>query len=788
MAATLPNPWPDRFRRLSLGCAVVAAVVVLASLLGWLLGIEVLKRFVTGLPAIKFNSVLALLSACLAYGFQQRGRWAWGRLFASITLLLGAAALIEYATGIGLGIDQLLWPEPPGEVGTPFPGRIPPITAFVLVLLGSALLAAPSPRGVSASQLLSGLAGVTAFTSLVGYLYSVESLYGVAPEYNNISVPTIVAIMALAAAVALRATQSGPFGILSSPGPGGELVRSLLVPVWLLPVLIGAAVLWSINRNAVDPGLGVAIAMLLTGLMVLALLWLAATRIERLDEERVEALQRGIEQQRLQNMLNAMPNGILFIESQTGRLTANPMALNLLGCGRVSDMRELRRLEVICRPDGSALPVAEFPSSRALEGKTVVAEELMICGEGRRTPVLVNAAPVYDQANALEGAVVTYQDISARKELERQREMLLEREHGARRLAEIESARLQAVIDQMPEGFIMAGADGKILQYNQAALRFARGSFGEPDPFGNRSMFEVLRMDGSRMPWHEIPLVRALERKETVRSVKLLQRDREGRVVPMLANAAPVLDQAGNLIGAIALFQDISPLVELERLRDEYVSLISHDLKNPLAVVLAQADWLSELLTLQGQGDILKGVEAIRRNSRRMRAMLDDLLESNRLESGQFALHREPLDLAAWLPSVVETCVSPPDRARVHILPVPPLPPVQADRGRLERALVNVLDNALKYSAGMVTLRVSRDPCSVTLAVEDQGAGIDPEELPNLFNKYVRGRLRPGDGSGLGLYIAKLIVEAHSGRIWAESTPGKGSVFGLCLPLRPDKG
>ena len=225
-----------------------------------------------------------------------------------------------------------------------------------------------------------------------------------------------------------------------------------------------------------------------------------------------------------------------------------------------------------------------------------------------------------------------------------------------------------------------------------------------------------------------------------------------------------------------------------EQDREEYVHTISHDLRAPLTVILGQAQLLERMLAKMGlRGREMRGAEAIVTSAQRMNAMIQDLVDRARLESGQLRLNRRPVDLRAYLLELKERLSGAMDVDRIRIEVPESLPPALADPDRLERILINLLSNSLKYSEPGTEIRVgvARRPGELVTTVTDHGPGIPPEELPQLFERYRRARaaLETREGLGLGLYITKGLVEAHGGRIWAESRVGQGSSFSFTLPV-----
>jgi len=214
--------------------------------------------------------------------------------------------------------------------------------------------------------------------------------------------------------------------------------------------------------------------------------------------------------------------------------------------------------------------------------------------------------------------------------------------------------------------------------------------------------------------------------------------------------------------------------------------MVSHDLRAPMAIIHGHAELIADCLGEAGDPELVReSLRAIRRGIMRMDAMVDDLTDVARLEGGQLQLECKPLAIAGYLSDLLRRSKSVLDLPR-FILQVPEdLPPVQADADRLDRILTNLLTNAQKYSEPGTPVRVRAlpQPGEVVISVADQGRGISPEDLPHLFSRFYRAKgARRADSIGLGLYITRLLVEAHDGRVWVESTPGKGSTFSFTLP------
>lgn len=256
----------------------------------------------------------------------------------------------------------------------------------------------------------------------------------------------------------------------------------------------------------------------------------------------------------------------------------------------------------------------------------------------------------------------------------------------------------------------------------------------------------------------------------------------------------PLRDDDGRIIGISVVCEDDTDRREnaaaRERLLEQmetFVHMVSHDLRSPLTVLYGHAGLLQKRLANSQDPLVPRSVAAIDRVVKRMDAMIEDMVSAARLEGGRPDLALAPVDCATWIPEFLERSASALDPRRIRVEMPPALPLILADCARLERVLTNLLSNALKYSdpGTPVWLRVAPLDERLCISIEDRGRGIAPDDLPHLFDKFYRAGNRGEEGLGLGLFIARLMVEAHGGEIEAESAVGTGSTFRLWLPLHP---
>lgn len=296
--------------------------------------------------------------------------------------------------------------------------------------------------------------------------------------------------------------------------------------------------------------------------------------------------------------------------------------------------------------------------------------------------------------------------------------------------------------------------------------------------------FELL--EGERAEVVTKAKLEALETGNVVRAEVSLSVNEEDRVFDAIYH--PRFDQDGNICGIFGYARDITERKKLERQREEYLSLVAHDLRSPLSVVLGRAGMIQQ--GAEKPTWVRDNARAIAASANRMNDMIRDLLESVRLESGLLQLRIAPLSLWELLTELRVRMSQSEDNPAFDLGDPLERPVVLADPDKLERVLVNLVSNAIKHSpqGTKITVRVERQPGCAVVSVMDNGEGIPATELPYIFDRFYRAKeSRRTGGLGLGLYIAKTLVEAQGGRIWAESEVGRGSVFCFTLPLASDE-
>jgi two-component system phosphate regulon sensor histidine kinase PhoR len=336
-----------------------------------------------------------------------------------------------------------------------------------------------------------------------------------------------------------------------------------------------------------------------------------------------------------------------------------------------------------------------------------------------------------------------------------------------------ERDRMGRVLDGMREGVLLLDSENRV-QLANPALR------------------EMLLLDRDIVGKTQLEIVRNAELKRILDTARASGAPASGEIEVgdlkprrLLVHAIDLPDGAG---GVLAVIVDVTELRRLESLRRDFVANVSHELRTPITAVRSAAETLKMAIESGPQASATF-VDIIDRNAERLHRLVEDLLDLSRIESREFRLNLETVELGPLADHVVTLLRPNAERKHMRLLVdiSPAAAPARAARRALEQVLSNLVDNAIKYGLdnGSVTLRVLGEGPSVCLSVEDDGPGIGPKHLPRLFERFYRvdaGRSREIGGTGLGLSIVKHLVEAMGGTVGVESTPGNGSRFSVTLP------
>ncbi|MYE15091.1 MAG: response regulator [Gemmatimonadetes bacterium] len=358
-------------------------------------------------------------------------------------------------------------------------------------------------------------------------------------------------------------------------------------------------------------------------------------------------------------------------------------------------------------------------------------------------------------------------------------------------------ADMETLFETSPVGVVVFdGGTGELLSFNRETRRIVE-ELGMPDQSADDllGMITCRRADGEEVAFSDFPMAQLLSSAETVRAEEMTLSVPDGRSMTTLVNATPIRSEDGAVERVVVTLQDLSPLEELERMRAEFLGIVSHELRAPLISIKGSTATVLGASTAVERAEMVQFFRVIDEQADRMRGLIADLLDHGRIVTGTLSVSAEPATVASLVDQARSAFVSA-AAGRVVSIDLPEdLPHVMADRTRIVQVLNNLLSNAARHSPESSPIRIeaAREGVHVAISVTDRGRGVPPDRLPHLFRKYTPpagdDRRRGLSGAGLGLTICKGLVEAHGGRIWADSAgAGQGTRFTFTVPVAEGAG
>lgn len=429
-------------------------------------------------------------------------------------------------------------------------------------------------------------------------------------------------------------------------------------------------------------------------------------------------------------------------------------------------------------------------------GETVEVRDVVYEGLERGTIHLDSwYVPLRDRLGRVEAVIGLVTDTTERVRYQRRIEELA-------KSAAQQATALSTIIESMVEGVYVCDGTGRVVLVNEAGARlFGITTEQALQPLAKYAEFSQARYpDGRPIPTEEMPLARGLRGETSADWEQIVRRADTGEDIHLRFAYSPIVDDRGTIVGAVAVANDMTRTRQLERQREEFLSIAAHELKTPVTSVKLFTQGM--LRTLQRRGTLAperaeRDLQTILSQIDRLTRLVDDLLDVSRVRTGRLEYHFETVDLIALVEAVVDRFrrqIDEDDRYELRLIAAPDLPATVVDPHRIDQVLTNLLSNAIKYSPTGGTISVQVGPGAesgwIRIEVSDPGVGLDPPEIAGLFEPFARAAgnttVRNISGIGLGLYISRAIVERHGGRIWAESEgQGCGSTFIVELPVRP---
>jgi PAS domain S-box-containing protein len=361
---------------------------------------------------------------------------------------------------------------------------------------------------------------------------------------------------------------------------------------------------------------------------------------------------------------------------------------------------------------------------------------------------------------------------------------------GMREALASRTARLQLILDSVGDGIIGADLQGTATFVNPAAARMLGYRVHELIGQPLHELMHESEADGPPCLWQECRSLATL-RDGAVRQLSdTLFWRKNGSSFAVEAVSAPILER-GQIVGAVVAFQDITARREMERMKNHFVSIVSHELRTPLTSIRGSLGLLAseKLGPFPEQGRRM--LEIAVSNTDRLVRLIDDILDIERMESSKVAMQKKACCVVDLMTQAAEGVQGMAEQALVNLSVTPPQGWVWADSDRIIQTLTNLLSNAVKFSApgGTVLMAAERRGQQMVFQVQDKGRGIPADKLELIFERFKQvdaSDSRERGGSGLGLTICRSIVQQHGGRIWVESTPGRGSTFFFSVPAIPE--
>lgn len=754
--------------------AVLAATAFLGgalSLLGWVIDVPSLTDwFGTGI-SIQPNTSLSVAIIGAALLALTLGHRRWGAGLGILAALMGAVTLLQYGIG-DLGIDLLLrFDRPWGTRGTTPLGRmgLPGALSLCLLGLGIALACAKgrARRLVPVPGLVVAL--ITLF-SLNGYLFAAQPLN--ATWLSAIALQTSAMLFAASLGLIAAVSEYEPARTFFEDSAAGVLARRTLPFVVVIPPLLGYVRTRGERAGFYDPGTGRALLVVALKTVLVAVLWAAVLSVKRRDERRraAEEAKQGTDRL-LAETLENISDGFVTIDSQWRYTFVNAEASRLLK----RSPRELLGRSVWDRFPEELGGAAHVALLRGLEQNVSVEFEEFSAGLGRWF-----SGRAHPTGHG--GLAVYFQDITARKETQA---ALMSREQ-----------QLQHVTDNAAVMVVQCSRDLKYVFVNKTTAEF----FGRTvDEIIGRPIVEVIGADALEAIRPHVEMVLRGERVEYegvvpyarrgprwMRGVYVPDRNVQGDVVGWIGAIADLTEHKRMVE---ALRESEEALRESDRRKDRFLATLAHELRNPLSPIR----YSIAMLKMKGTEDAkaLAAYDVIDRQVSSMARLLDELLDINKLGRDNLQILRENVALEAVIANAIETMRPLIESRRHEIEVVLPGAPVKldADPVRLAQVFGNLLNNAAKYMdpGGRIKLTADVESGSVVVRVKDNGIGIAPESLPHLFEMFSQvpvARERAQGGIGIGLSLAKGLVELHGGTIEAHSEGvGKGAEFLVRLPI-----
>jgi PAS domain S-box-containing protein len=363
-------------------------------------------------------------------------------------------------------------------------------------------------------------------------------------------------------------------------------------------------------------------------------------------------------------------------------------------------------------------------------------------------------------------------ELTRRKEVERRL-----------RISEEEHARLAAIVESSNDAIVSKTLNGIITSWNAAAERLF--GYSAEEAIGKH----ITLIIPPELHSEEDEIISKLRRGIRIEHYETVRQRKDGSHVEVSLSISPIKDRRGRVIGASKIARDISERRELERRKDEFIGMASHEMKTPVTALKGFTQLLQRRLKKNNDEDALHFLTRMDQQIDRLTILIRDMLDLSKMQNGQLEYRMSVFDLAELVQEIIENVQGTTQTHRI-ILEKMVAVRIHGDRDRIGQVLINLLTNAIKYSrdADRVIVRMAIHAGNVRVSVQDFGVGISEAYQEKIFERFyqaIEPGEKPSSGLGIGLYIARKIMERHQGRLWVKSRKGEGSTFSFQLPLQP---
>ncbi|MBS1189728.1 MAG: Two-component regulatory system protein containing hybrid kinase and response regulator domain [Rhodocyclaceae bacterium] len=814
-----PTLWPLRLQQGARYAAWLVGIIALVGLVGWVGGLRGLTSFGTDYPPILPSAIACLLAAAVGLealqgngGRRQRRRVARGA--ALVMAVIALLSLLERVGRVSVGMTFTLY-----HLGYANSAILSAGSSGTYLLLAAALACAAG-KDARARNLTRSLAFVIAgiaVLALVGLIFRIVQL-SVAVPAMDMAFPAALALLASSFSLVAMRPETRLLQLLEHDSPGATVFRRLLPAALVLPMLVGGAEALGQRHGWIDIAAGEGLATVSMMIVCTALIWWTASKLDDMNIRRSLAESRADTQREWLEVTLAHIGDAVIAANDEGRVGfMNPATEALCGIepsaavGRpVSELLEL--------VDERTQAPVECPLQEALARRrpvTAAGEPALRLPDGRLRAVDASAMPILGPGGSLLGGVLVLRDARqhrAREKAMRNAYTELDRRVGERTLAleraaaalRESTALLQTIAASTPELIVAKDRECRIMMINPAALQ-ALGLTRE-EAMGRREM-DIFGKTGET--------VRCLESDQRVMDTGEPMSVEENRMTAagtrtFLVTKSPLRDEDGLLLGLVSVATDITERKqaqrELEQLllaehrlrgdaerasraKDEFLAIVSHELRSPLN---ALKGW-SQLLSGTSNPDPIlstRAAQAIKRNVEHQTRLIDDLLDTSRIIIGKLVLERRPVNLVEVVHTALDLSRSSAQAKEISLRFAADGPElmVNGDQGRLQQVVINLLSNGVKFTppGGRVEIELRQAGERIELAVADNGIGIEEDFLPLVFDRFSQAdssTTRRYSGLGIGLALVRHLVEMHGGTVAVASPgPGLGSVFTVSLP------